>query len=136
MSTITKYFVMLNRAITIGTVYLQDKLTLITPNNIVSLFSTLFKVSNVIYLTYKWSNIEISKEMYVFAQAQVLTLFRMEVAKKALTTNFSPATSTNVGISSKTFWLLVSTPLSHLCKISRPYLVPVSNYWIWNKSSP
>ena len=53
MSTITKYFVMLNRAITIGTVYLQNKLMLITPNNIVSLFSTLFKVSNVIYLTYK-----------------------------------------------------------------------------------
>ena len=36
----------------------------------------------------------------------------------------------------KTFWLLVSTSLSHLCKISRPYLKPVWNYWIWTKSTP
>ena len=39
-------------------------------------------------------------------------------------------------LSPKTFWLLVSTPLSHLCKISRSYLVTVSNYWTWTRSAP
>ena len=36
----------------------------------------------------------------------------------------------------QTFWLLVWTPLIHLCKILRLYLVPVPNYWTWTRSTP
>ena len=49
-------------------------------------------------------------------------------------TSFSLVTSTNVRISHKIVWLLVSTPLPHLCKFSRPCLVQVSNYWTWTRS--
>ena len=40
--------------------------------------------------------------------------------QKTPLTNFSFATSINVGISSKTFLLLVSTIFPNWCKISRP----------------
>ena len=56
-------------------------------------------------------------------------------SKKAPTTWFSSVTSTNVGVSPKTFWLLASTLLLHWCKISRPYLVPVPNHWTWIKTT-
>ena len=51
-------------------------------------------------------------------------------------TSFSPVTSTNVGISPKTFWILVLTIFPHWCKISSLYLVPVPNYWTWTKTTP
>ena len=35
----------------------------------------------------------------------------------------------------KTFWILVLTLLPHCCKIWRPYLVPVPNYWTWTKAT-
>ena len=56
---------------------------------------------------------------------EVLTLF-----------SFFSVTSTNVGISSKTFTVLVLNLLSHCCKISRLYLVSVRNYWTWTKATP
>ena len=34
------------------------------------------------------------------------------------------------------FWLLVLFIFPHSCKISGPYLVPVSNYWTWAKTTP
>ena len=34
------------------------------------------------------------------------------------------------------FWLLVLTLSPNWCKISRPYLVPVPNYWTWTKTTP
>ena len=51
-------------------------------------------------------------------------------------TSFSHATSTNVEISPKTFWLLILTLLPLWCKMSRPYLVSVPNYWVWTKGTP
>ena len=50
-------------------------------------------------------------------------------------TSFSPVTSTNVGTSPKTFWLLVLMVFPHWCKISILYLVLVPNYWTWTKST-
>ena len=70
-----------------------------------------------------------------FEQDHLLPLFRM-AGKKALSTSFSLVTSTNLGISPKTFWLLVLTLLSHWCKTSRLYLVPVLNYWTSTRSTP
>ena len=34
------------------------------------------------------------------------------------------------------FWLLVLIFFPHSCKISGPYLVIVSSYWIWTKTNP
>ena len=65
--------------------------------------------------------------------------------QKGLHTSFSPVTSTNVGTSPKTFWLLVLIKIfwllvlivfPHWCKISVSYLVPVPNYWTWTKTTP
>ena len=50
-------------------------------------------------------------------------------------TSFSPVTSTNVGATTKSFWLLVLTLLIHLYQISRSCLVPIPNYWTYIKSS-
>ena len=75
----------------------------------------------------------------------LLPLFRMRGegvrGKKVLppppsSTSFSPITSTNVGITSKTLWLLVLNLLPHWCKIASLYLVPVRNYWTWTKITP
>ena len=43
-------------------------------------------------------------------------------------TSFFPITSTNVGISPKNFLAFSFNPLTHWCKISSLYLVPVRNY--------
>ena len=48
---------------------------------------------------------------------------------------FPPVTSINVKITLKTCWLLLLTLLPHWCKLSRPYLVPVPNYWTWIKAN-
>ena len=42
----------------------------------------------------------------------------------------------NIELALKTFWLLILTLLPNCCKISRPYLVPVLNYWTWTKITP
>ena len=55
--------------------------------------------------------------------------------KKMLPSSFPSATSSNVGISPKNFWLLVLNFLPRSCKLSRPYLVPVPNYWTWTKNT-
>ena len=67
-----------------------------------------------------------------------LTQFRMEDDQKGPlpSSSFSPVSSTNGGLASKTSWLLVLTVLSHWRKISRPYLVPVPNYWTPTNSTP
>ena len=57
-------------------------------------------------------------------------------AKSLPPTSFSVVTPTNVKIRPKIFWLLVSTFLPLLCKISRSYLKPVRNYWTWTNSTP
>ena len=69
------------------------------------------------------SIIEISSTMHV------LTLFRMGGCKKPLPIKV-------FFFLTKTFWILVLTLLPHWCKISRPCLVPVTNYWIWIQSIP
>ena len=51
-------------------------------------------------------------------------------------TSFSPVTSTNVGVTPQNFWLLLLNFLPHWCKISRPHLVLVLNYWTWAKNIP
>ena len=50
-------------------------------------------------------------------------------------TSFSAVTPTNVWLDPKIFWLIVSTFLRHLHKISKRYLEPVPNYWTWTKST-
>ena len=75
----------------------------------------------------------------------LLPLFRMRGegvrGKKVLpppppSTSFFPITSTNVGISPKNFLAFSFNPLTHWCKISGLYLVPVRNYWTWTKITP
>ena len=48
-------------------------------------------------------------------------------------TSFSAVPPTNRGIRPQIFWIIVSIFLPNLCKISRPYLVPVPNYWTRTK---
>ena len=55
---------------------------------------------------------------------------------KRLPTSLSPSTSTKVGISPQTIWLLILTVLTHWCKISRSRLFPIPYYWTWTKSIP
>ena len=50
--------------------------------------------------------------------------------------SFSSVISTNAGISSKTFWFLLSTLLLQWCTISRLYLLPVPHYWTWPRTTP
>ena len=69
-----------------------------------------------------------------------LTLFRMEGKREKsspLPTSFSPVTSIKKlqEVVPKTFWLLVLTLLSHWCKVSNSYLVPVPNYWTWTQTN-
>ena len=79
---------------------------------------------------------------YLMNQLVSLILFRMEGGAGATPlpppppppSSFFPVTSTNVRISLKN-WLLVLTLLLHWCKISRPYLVQVPNYWAWTKTT-
>ena len=59
-----------------------------------------------------------------------LTLLKMEA--KRTHTSFPPVTSVNVEISPQNFLTL----LTQWCEISRPYLVPVPNYWTWTKTTP
>ena len=59
----------------------------------------------------------------------------IQAGAKRPPSSLSPVTSTNIGISVQTFWLSVLTFLPHWCKISRPYLVAVSTYWTWTKST-
>ena len=49
---------------------------------------------------------------------------------------FSPVTSSNVGINPTTFWFLILTLLPHWRKNLRPYLVPVPDNWPWIKTNP
>ena len=48
---------------------------------------------------------------------------------------FPPVTSTNVGISPKTLWILVLSLLLHWCKISSLYLTSVPNYRTWTTTT-
>ena len=52
---------------------------------------------------------------------------------KRLAYCFFPLYFQKIEISPKTFKLLVFTLLQQCFKISRHYLVPVSNYWTWTK---
>ena len=72
----------------------------------------------------KYAKIQFSAELY------------LPVRGETLGNDTNHVTPTNVGTIPKTFWLLVLTLLSHWCKFSRSYLVPVSNYWIWTKITP
>ena len=53
---------------------------------------------------------------------------------KKTSSSFAPLISINVRITPKNF--LTFRHLAYLCKISRPYLVPVTNYSTWTKSTP
>ena len=48
----------------------------------------------------------------------------------------NPVTSTNEGLRPQYILTFGLTFLSHWCKISRSYLVPVPNYWTWTKTTP
>ena len=67
---------------------------------------------------------------------KMLTLFMMGVRQKGPPTSLSLSTSTKVGISPQTIWLLILTVLTHWCKISRSRLFPIPYYWTWTKSIP
>ena len=49
---------------------------------------------------------------------------------------FSPCKSCKVEISHQNFLTFSCNPLPHLCRISRPYLVPVPNYETLTKTTP
>ena len=67
-------------------------------------------------------------------QLSWLTLFKMGGKKALIPTSFLPVTSANMEISPEK---LSFNPLSHWCKIWRPYyLVSVLNYWTWTNSTP
>ena len=74
----------------------------------------------------------------VFGLSIVLTLFSIGGGgrQNGSPTSFFPVTSTNVGISPQNFLTFNFNHLSHWCKISRPYLVPVPNHWSWTKTTP
>ena len=55
--------------------------------------------------------------------------------QKRPATSFSPVTSTNVRISPWNILTFSFNLLPHWCKVSRPYLVPVPNYWTWTMST-
>ena len=63
-----------------------------------------------------------------------LALFRMG-EKSPPPTSFFPCNfyKRRKELSRKTFWLLVLTIFTLWCKLSRPCLVPVPNYWTWTK---
>ena len=65
-----------------------------------------------------------------------LTLFRMEWAKKAHLTSFSTVTSADLRSNPQNFLTFSLTLFPHLCKFSRQYLVQVTNYWTWTKTTP
>ena len=54
--------------------------------------------------------------------------------KKGGLRNFAKFTEKQ--LAPKTLWLLVLILLSQWCKMSRPYLVPVANYWTSTNSAP
>ena len=86
----------------------------------------------MVLLMWEWMGLFLMKN-------QLLTLFRgggEGGAESPTITSVSPVTSTNLGSSPKSFWLLVLTLLPHWCKVSRFYLVPVPNYWTWTKTTP
>ena len=68
-----------------------------------------------------------------------LTLFRIGGGGGrggALAKRFSPATSTNVGVNLQNFLTFSFKTFATLVEISRPFLVPVPNYWAWTKTTP
>ena len=71
---------------------------------------------------------ELFKSVFDHFVGLALTLFRMGGAKKTPPTSFFVVTPTDVVISHQNFLTFRCNPLPHLCKISRPYLVPVPNY--------
>ena len=56
--------------------------------------------------------------------------------QKGSPTSFSPVTLPTQKLAYKTLWLLILTLFPHWCKISRPYLVLLPNYWTWTKTTP
>ena len=50
--------------------------------------------------------------------------------------SFSPVTSTNVGISLRNILTFSFNHFPNWHKISKPYLVPVPNYWTWTNNAP
>ena len=75
--------------------------------------------------------------MIVFEHFRDLkNLIILNILKEKLVNSCLYLTFTNVGNSPKTLWLFFWIPLIQLCKISRPYLVQLPNYWTWTRSSP
>ena len=52
-----------------------------------------------------------------------------------LATNFSPATSTNVGISLQNFLTFSFNSFPHWCEIPSSYVVSVPDYWTWTRNT-
>ena len=72
----------------------------------------------------------------LLSRINILTLFRMGRGDKKVPlpvlTLYLPQT---YKLAPKTFKRLVLTLLTHWCKIPRPYLVPLPNYWTWTKTT-
>ena len=62
----------------------------------------------------------------------LLNLFRM-VRPQRPQFQSSPGVSPTLWINPLKFWLLVLTIFPHCGKVSRQYLVPIQNYWIWTE---
>ena len=83
-------------------------------------------------------NIEIKKHN---KNNMALTLFRNEggegVGKKAPSSSLpSPPPPLPAPTNFQLVFFLVLILLPHWCKISKPYLVPLLNYWTWTKITP
>ena len=75
-----------------------------------------------------------SRAAKIYKHYKQLTLFKMgRRAKKALLTSFSIVTSTNIETKPQKLYFQLFFP--RLCKILRPYLVPVLNYQTWANST-
>ena len=66
-----------------------------------------------------------------------LMVFTGRESVNSLSTLFRMGGGSGKGdVSRNTFWLLILILFPHSCRISGSYLVPISNYWTWTKTTP
>ena len=68
----------------------------------------------------------ITHSFMIFLSGMIYIMAKLELWRLVQTLELAP----------QTFWLLVLTLFPHWCKTSRPYLVPVPDYWTSIKTIP
>ena len=68
----------------------------------------------------------ITHSFMIFLSGMIYIMAKLELWRLVQTLELAP----------QFFWLLVLTLFPHWCKISRPYLVPVPDYWTSIKTIP